>query len=390
LLVLDWIFWLCGFGVVLAYVVYPVLVIYWPKWIPVVQDNPAFTPPVTVYLAAHNEAAVIRQKITTTFETTYPLDQITLLIGTDACTDETDQIIASLAAADSRIVHVPFAERTGKTGIINALRKRIQTPYAVATDANVFFQPDTLTRLLAPFIDERVGMVAGQIQYTDATKGIANQERTYLAWENRIKKATSDLWGITLGAEGGCFAVRTHLIPELPSNALVDDFFVTMTVLAGGHRIPFEPKASAFEDINISREVEFIRKARISAGNWQNLMTFAPLIWKNFYPVGMTFLVHKILRWLTPVLLLVMLVSAILQAPYSAFYQLFLLGAGCLGVGIFLDNQQYKTGKSGGFWRYPAHFFWMNLALLKGLLHYIKGVESGIWQRTQRNENEIR
>jgi cellulose synthase/poly-beta-1,6-N-acetylglucosamine synthase-like glycosyltransferase len=346
------------------------------------------TPAVTIFFAAHNEALVIDEKIRRTLTTDYPAQQIRILIGTDACTDATDSKIAEWAEKDSRIEHVIFKQRTGKTAILNALKKHIKTPIAIGTDANVFFEKSTITRLIAPMADPKVGMVAGNICYFEEHRGIAQQEKTYLALENKQKLAESNLWQITMGAEGGCFAIRTSLIPEIPENALVDDFYITMSVLMSGAKIPFIVDALAYEDAAYSRTVEFKRKARISAGNWQNFHWFKHVITTQFYPLGLAFLGHKVLRWFTPFFILLMILSASFLAIFKPFFAVF-LGILCLiALAIAFDEIRYRQGKTGGLMRYPAHFFWMNLALLLGFIQYKKGIKSSIWQRTQRNENK--
>jgi hypothetical protein len=35
--------------------------------------------------------------------------------------------------------------------------------------------------------------------------------------------------------------------------------------------------------------------------------------------------------------------------------------------------------------KFISHFYLMNLALLKGFLMFVKGVETSIWQPTKRN-----
>jgi hypothetical protein len=36
--------------------------------------------------------------------------------------------------------------------------------------------------------------------------------------------------------------------------------------------------------------------------------------------------------------------------------------------------------------RFATHFYLMNWALLKGLIWYMKGVETNVWKPTQRNQ----
>lgn len=372
------------FGVLVPYGIYPLWMIARDR-----QKNrvfETFTPPLTVVMAAHNEAAVIVEKIAKTFATDYPQAHLHFLIGTDACTDATDKYIAKAAAQNPNIRLVVFAERTGKVAIMNHLRTLVATKFMVATDANVLFQPHTLSNLMRHFSDPKVGLVAGHIQYGTGTKGIANQERAYLKLENRLKLAESNRWNLMMGAEGGCYAIRTKLMPEVPGNALVDDFYVTLQTITKKYQALFEPAAQCTEDVTHSRTVEFARKKRISAGNWQNLKTFAPLLLQQPYPAGFAFFCHKILRWLTPFFLLMGLFAwAIATTFWQAAWGLLVVLAAVIGL-MAVDHYLYKRGRTVAVARFVAHFFLMNYALLLGFINYTKGIESSIWQRTQRNE----
>ncbi len=372
------------FGVLIPYGLYPLVLIVLDR--PRKRKTQAFTPPVTILLAAHNEAGIIAEKIKTTFQSHYPGANIKMIIGTDACDDETDTIIQSLAADDARIVHVPFEKRQGKVTIINQIKQLVQSEFIVATDANVLFEPNTLAQLMQHFQSPEVGLVAGHICYMTEFKGIANQERTYLHLENRLKLAESNRWDLMMGAEGGCFAIRTALMPTVPKNALVDDFYITMKTIAAKYQVIFEPKAICKEDVSISRAVEWQRKKRISAGNWQNINAFYTLFWQQPYPAGFAFFCHKILRWLTPFFLLFSLMALVAATFFWDLALGTLVLLGLLAGVMFLDHYLYKRGRTLAAARFIAHFFWMNYALFMGFIDYIKGIESNIWQRTQRNE----
>jgi hypothetical protein len=57
-------------------------------------------------------------------------------------------------------------------------------------------------------------------------------------------------------------------------------FFIGMNVIKANSQSIFEKKAVCFEDVSNDAQVEFNRKKRMSAGNFQNLKAFAPLLFK--------------------------------------------------------------------------------------------------------------
>ena len=83
-----------------------------------------------------------------------------------------------------------------------------------------------------------------------------------------------------MGPFGGCFAMRKKLFLKVPENFLVDDFFLNMSVLENGYSCVNEPEAIVYEDVSNNLHAEFVRKSRISAGNFQNLFYFFHVLFK--------------------------------------------------------------------------------------------------------------
>ena len=112
-----------------------------------------------------------------------------------------------------------------------------------------------------------------------------------------------------MGAFGGCFAVRRSCYVPAPAGFLVDDFYSTLAVLRAGYAAINELAAECREDVSDHLPEEFRRKARISAGNFQNLREFRGLLWPPWRGLGFALWSHKVLRWYTPLLLLALLAA---------------------------------------------------------------------------------
>ena len=141
MLFLEYIFWIALFLLIHTYLLYPLLLNFIGKNKPqnkTVFDYTDDLPTISILLAVYNEEQVIREKIETTFKTNYPQEKIYFLIGSDACTDKTENIINEYKEKYSNLTLVPFGGRTGKPQIINELQKRTQSELLVITDANVF------------------------------------------------------------------------------------------------------------------------------------------------------------------------------------------------------------------------------------------------------------
>jgi cellulose synthase/poly-beta-1,6-N-acetylglucosamine synthase-like glycosyltransferase len=390
LVLLQLVFWACLLLVAHTYVLFPVLLARLARGRRQNQDvyGPADEwPAVDILLAAHNEEAVIAEKVRSTFATTYPLDRLRLLVGSDNSSDQTNALLAGLAREYPQLRFEAYAQRTGKPTVIDNLARQATAPVLVLTDANVFFAPDTLRHLVKHFHNPAIGLVGGHIINPDhRAEGISGQEKAYLERENLMKYQEGVVWGAMMGAFGGCFAVRRACYHPAPAAFLVDDFYISMAVLRDGYQAINELDAVCYEDVSDHLPEEFRRKARISAGNFQNLKAFRSLLWPPWRGVAFAWWSHKVLRWLTPQLLLVLLAATagLVVGGAGWFFQLALLGQLGLPLLLLLDAALRRRGRHSRLLRFVTHFYSMNAALLLGYWRYLRGIKTTVWQPTQR------
>lgn len=343
-------------------------------------------PMLAILCAAYNEEKVIRQKIKSVFDTSYPLHRIQFYIGSDASTDATNSIIKEFIAQYPQLKLVEFPGRTGKSGIINKLAENADADLFILTDANVIFKHDTIFQLVKHFKNSGVKQVAANIiKLSPNNDGIASQEKSYIGMENRIKQCESIKWQAVMGAEGGCYAIRKSYFAPVPPKFFMDDFYITMNVIERKGKVVFEPGAVCNEDVPTQAEEEFKRKVRISIGNFQNLSRYKGLLMPFWKGAGFAFLSHKVLRWYTPFLLILTICISAALSLFSWIFAWLTLAQALLMLSPLFDRLLSGAGIQIGLLRYAGHFYMMNLALLKGFFIYITGVESNIWEPTKRN-----
>lgn len=345
-------------------------------------------PEVAVLLAAFNEEAVIAEKIRTTFQTTYPRHKIRLYIGSDSSTDATDSVIQERSREFPEISFTRFNARTGKIQIINELAAKAQAEVLVLTDANVFFDEHTLFHLVKHFRNPEIGLVGGNILNERVkAEGISVQEKAYLQRENLMKYQEGIIWGTMIGAFGGCYAVRRENFVSTPANFIVDDFYLSLKVLEQEKKAINELEAVCYEDVSNQLTEEFRRKVRISTGNFQNLRTFRHLLNPSRGGLAFSFLSHKVLRWYTPFLLLLVFFTNFALLSEGWLYRLTFAGQLLLPATILLDWLLKKINIHFRVLRFITHFYSMNLALFLGWFRYMKGVQTSVWVPTKRNQS---
>lgn len=343
-------------------------------------------PFVSIIIAAHNEEALIRDKIISVFNSNYPKNKIEVLVGSDCSTDNTNKLVGELSNKFLNLQLIEFKIRSGKISIVNQLVKKAKNDLIIMTDANVLFDKQTIFELVKHFKNSTIGLVDSKMQNIGIKKdGISFQEKTYISSEVSVKQGESLLWGAMMGPFGGCFAFRKNLWGEIPSHFLVDDFYLNMLILEKGFKSINEPKALVFEDVSNNLKDEFNRKIRISTGNFQNLFHFKHLLF-DFSWVAFVFFSHKVLRWFTPFLILIILLILPFLVEKENIYFYFLIGISICFSLVIIDVILKSVKINSWILRFLTHFTLMNCALFIGFLKYTKGVKSSVWEPTKRNQ----
>lgn len=258
--------------------------------------------PVTVVVAARNEAQRIRHRIDNLLASHYPADRLSILIVDDGSEDETAALVSALD--DERVRLLRLERSAGKAAALNRAMSVVETPLTVFADARQSFDHAAIRRLANAFADPSVGLAAGRLV-------LGAHETTGLYWrlETDLRRAESAM-GWAHGASGAIYAIRTRLFTPLPEDLLLDDVWTPLHVVRAGHRLAFVDDAIAIETVTMGAGAEFRRKIRTLSGNWQ-LMARAPWLlvpWRN--PVFGAWFSHKFLRLIAPwALALALLVS---------------------------------------------------------------------------------
>jgi len=385
---LSFLFWL-GFVFILhSYVLYPYILKFLIRKKGIAANRSMLThrPALSIIIPAHNEEQVLGEKLNSILASDYDLSSLEIIIGIDQSTDFSGIIAESFQTKFPNFKVKYFSERQGKINIVNALVPEAQHELIVLTDANVLFTKDTLKALSQHFIDPSIGLVDTRMKnYGRKNTGISMPESDYIAGEVKVKEAEGALWGAMMGPFGGCFAFRKICFTPIPSHFLVDDFYINMTCLEKGFKCINEQNAVVLEDVSNDLKVEFKRKIRISAGNFQNLSRFWRLLLK-FNGLSFAFFSHKVLRWISPVFLIFMILQILAEANNSLFYSICYFILIMIPLTFLVDYLARKQQTHVVFLRYFIHFISMNVALFFGLLQFLKGIRSSVWEPTKRHQ----
>ncbi len=377
---IEFIFWFSLAGLVYVYLGYPLLVKVLARVVPMRRERHSVDQKVSLVIACHNEAERVGHKLSVLLQSTQAglIDEV--LIGSDGSTDDISAAVAEVN--DSRVRLVEFLERRGKPAVLNELIPQCRSEIVVLCDARQILSDDSIPELLANFADPKVGVVSGELMFrqsssdSPAGRGIG----AYWRYEKMIRRAEAQFRSVP-GATGALYAIRREAFRPIPDSTLLDDVVIPMLAVTQGWRCVFERKAIAWDDPSDSLGREAIRKRRTIAGAAQ-LVVHHPswlLPWKN--PIWLEFVSHKLLRLVSPVLLLSVAVTNILlsgQFPYS----LLLLGQGCFYYSAFAGWLCQKIGRPSSIFGVQAMFLTLNATTVAALFDAMRGRFRVTWQRS--------
>lgn len=345
-----------------------------------------YEPEVAIVIASYNEADVLEDKIQNTLELAYPSEKLKIHVVTDGSTDAS----VRLAAEHKQIQHYHQPTRQGKLAAIQRIMPMIDSPIIVFTDANCMLNASSIRSLVQHYQDAVVGAVAGEKKIIASDTKAGTGEGLYWRYESWLKKVDSDLYS-TVGAAGELFSFRRELFEQVPADTIIEDFVLSMRIAMRGYKVKYEPDASALETASASIEDEWKRKVRICAGGFQSLR-YLPGICNpfRFGWLSILFLSHRFLRWaVVPFLLPLLLLVTALLAPSSDFYAAMLvMELTAIAIGIIGLLWRSKTSLSK-FISIPGYILMMNAAAYAGLLRYLKGSQSVVWEKAKRESNTL-
>ncbi len=338
-------------------------------------------PTITLAFAAYDEESCIREKIENCLALDYPADRLEILVGCDGCTDRTAEIARRVGGARVRVHEL--APRAGKASVLSRIVPAAQGDVVVLTDANVMLDRGALRALARRFRDGSVGAVVGRLRLVDAA-GREREEGLYWKYETFLKYYEGK-HGCVLGANGGLYAIRRLLFSPLSADTLTDDFVIPVRIALRGWRVPYAPDAIAWEETAPDQDKEFVRRARIGAGNWQALVRVPDLLDPRTGFLFFSFVSHKLARWATPFLLAIALAAnAVLAAGEGAWGYRALLLAQLGFYGLAVAGRAGAAGRARRAASLAHYFVAMNAALAVGFWRFVRGSQAATWQRTAR------
>lgn len=387
--ILDIVFWISLLLLIHSYLLYPISVylvslIFKKRY----QVNENFFPNVSIIMSVYNEEKVIEKTIRNFLRSNYDLKKIEFVIGSDNSTDSTNDIIQKLQKEIPSIKFFPFETRRGKSQVLNDLVKHAKSDILIFSDANTIYHEDAIKNLVKFYADNRVGGVSGKLELIEyeESKTSGSQEKKYWDFETWLKEKEGKL-GCLIGANGGIYSIKKEFFCEIPTfHPVMDDFYLSLKVIERKKDFLYQKGALACEYTAPSLRVEFYRKIRNNSINLSTIKSIKKLLSPAYGFISYGLWSHKIIRWFSPLLLILLFVSNLFLVNSGVFYFYFFIAQLVIYIlglmGFILKKVNYLSQPLLMIF----YFFMTNAAMLIGLVKFILGKHTAYWQSTPRKE----
>lgn len=342
-------------------------------------------PDVTLMICAFNEEDIIHEKMANIRQLDYPREKLCVMWVTDGSNDHSNELLKQYD--EVTLVYSP--ERRGKAAAMQHGLSVNKAEYVVFTDANTMLNSNAIREIVSQFMKPNVSCVSGEKRVAARVEGqvAAEGEGLYWKYESTLKRWDGELYS-AMGAAGELFAVRMAHYRAAPSNALLDDFMMSMLIVKDGHRIAYTSEAYATEYGSADMHEESKRKRRIAAGGLQSIWWLRSLMNPIRYPlVSFLFISHRVLRWSVTPLALVLLIPlnmTLVAMGAGMTYTIIGLLQVLFYLATFIGWLMARAGRKSRLFYVPYYFVFMNVNVFRGIGYLCTHNTSGTWEKAKR------
>jgi cellulose synthase/poly-beta-1,6-N-acetylglucosamine synthase-like glycosyltransferase len=248
-------------------------------------------PRVVVFVAAHNEEAVVADALHALVQADYPVDRIKIVPVNDRSTDNTYAVIEQVVAQFPGRIQ-PFHRTSGKPGKAAALKDATAwiardqwADIALVFDADYLPSRQLIKQLVAPFQDAEVGAVMGRVVPQNASSNLLTRllDLERAGGYQVDQQARSNIGAVAQygGTVGGLRLSALEDAGGWHDDVLAEDTDITFRLLLQGWKTAYLNRAECYEEVPEQWPVRARQIGRWAKGHNQALFRHTRALWAH-------------------------------------------------------------------------------------------------------------
>lgn len=334
-------------------------------------------PAVSLIITAYNESARIRDKLDNSLALDCP--GLEIVVASDCSSDDTDAVVRGYAGRGVRLVRAP--ERRGKEFAQLCAIEQSRGDVLVFSDTGTSMEPQAIRRMLAYFADPSIGAVSSEDRFV-REDGTLVGEGAYVRYEMAVRRLESRLAGL-VGLSGSLFAARRSVCAQWDIHS-PSDFNTALNCARLGLKAVTAPDVlGTYRDIADPAR-EYPRKVRTVLRGMTGLFRHAEVLSPGRFGLfAWQVFSHKLMRWLVPPCLALLLLASVALAGEHPFYRM-ALGAQLVFYATALAAHRWPSLRESAPVRLVYFFCQVNLAIADAWGRYLRGRRMTTWQPSVR------
>lgn len=326
-----------------TYALYPIII----KLLPERKKcciKESYTPSVSVIVMEGSDKAVVATKLKNLLAQDYPRDKLDIITVAQEDQDKASGFTRALKSAKGCVI--------------------------VVSDATTVYDEHAVRSLVKHFSDEHAGCVVGQLRKADVN---GNGGNALWKYENYVRKLESKI-GAVSGANRAIYAFRKEIINDIPQNIIDIDFYISTYTTQVGYDVIMDTDAIAYETTEDNKTGQFWRHVNDGKGYYQALCIFRRLLLPR--KGSFVYISHRVLKWLVPFNLILLLLSNAVLACHSKLMMALLWGQIFLYAFLFIYNPEWSKHIKcvdrtlGKLFSMLKYFLSFNISLLIGFYEF--------------------
>lgn len=376
---MEWLFFFTLVLTAYSYLLYPAIMacIARNRAMPASSDQPL--PPISIVITVHNEEARIQEKLENTLAIDYPKDKLDIVVASDCSTDDTESIVQQYSDRGIRLVRAD--QHNGKEYAQLCAIRATSAPIIVFSDVATMIPKGAINKLAMAFSDPRVGAVSSEDRFI-SNDGRLVGEGAYVKYEMWLRRIESKCAGV-VGLSGSFFAARREVCQDWDILS-PSDFNTALNCGKAGLIAISDPGVQGhYTDVQDASK-EYRRKVRTvirgitAIARHPEVLSLRKLGLFSFQVWG-----HKIMRWLVPWFMALLLLLNVMLLNHGWFYILCLAGQ-LLAYAITVSAWAFPGLRRNTLCRVAFYFVQVNIAIAHATIAFLGGKRMTVWQPTVR------